>query len=132
MKFINCIFCVLASCICQDSVRVVQHAGTCTWSLAAEGNESRPVSLVREARDQLLDQVCADLGCGRVYPFTENGHTSIINTGSSACLTDCSYRDRRLFNCTETVGDNCSVVSEIVCGKIHFCHESTEHMFFLN
>ncbi|XP_059900238.1 antigen WC1.1-like isoform X2 [Gadus macrocephalus] len=116
MKFINCIFCLLASCICQDSVRVVQHAGTCTWSLAAEGNESRPVSLVREAKDQLLDQVCADLGCGRVYPFTENGHTSIINTGSSACLTDCSYRDRRLFNCTETVGDNCSVVPEIVCG----------------
>ncbi|XP_056439263.1 deleted in malignant brain tumors 1 protein-like isoform X2 [Gadus chalcogrammus] len=116
MKFINCIFCLLASCICQDSVRVVQHVGTCTWSLAAEGNESRPVSLVREARDQLLDQVCADLGCGRVYPFTENGHTSIINTGSSACLMDCSYRDRRLFNCTETVGDNCSVVSEIVCG----------------
>ncbi|XP_030203709.1 T-cell differentiation antigen CD6 isoform X2 [Gadus morhua] len=116
MKFINCIFCLLVSCICQDSVRVVQHAGTCTWSLAAEGNESRPVSLLREARDQLLDQVCADLGCGRVYPFTENGHTSIINTGSSACLTDCSYRDRRLSNCTETVGDNCSVVSEIVCG----------------
>ncbi|CAL8298844.1 unnamed protein product [Lota lota] len=148
MKFINCILCVLACCLCQalhdldaekdrhrsqseangnvskftdesnSSVRVVQHAGTCTWTLAAAGTESRPVPLGRESREQLLDQVCGDLGCGRVYAVTETGHTSTTNNGSSSsvCLTDCSYRDRRLFNCTETAGNNCSVVSEVVCG----------------
>ncbi|KAK0132932.1 T-cell differentiation antigen CD6 [Merluccius polli] len=119
MKLMNVILSILASGLFQGEVRVVQHAGACTWTLeAAAGNRSRAVPLGGGSREELFDRVCVDLGCGRVYNVTETVHTPGAdgNNGTGTCLTGCSYRGRRLVNCTETAGSNCSVVSKVVCG----------------
>ncbi|KAJ3609753.1 hypothetical protein NHX12_024264 [Muraenolepis orangiensis] len=96
MKWTSCLLCVLASCLCQDSVRVVQqHATPCTWSLEVAGSRSPGALLGPGSREQLLG-VCEALGCGGLYAVTETPATN----GTDVCLTDCSYRGRRLVNCT--------------------------------
>ncbi|KAM4631464.1 T-cell differentiation antigen CD6-like [Polymixia lowei] len=115
MKLVNCIIIVQLSYLCQGDpyTPYIQHGNTCSWTLRMTGNNmsSALVPLTAESITDLADQICQDLGCGRFYHLSET--SSPPNT---TCLKDCSYRNGSFENCTEAVGRNCTVISEVVCG----------------
>ncbi|XP_071378851.1 T-cell differentiation antigen CD6-like isoform X3 [Centroberyx affinis] len=135
MKLVNCIIIVQVIYLCQASEHsstqtgqnvnttkpseefnsvpyILQHAGKCTWTFKMPGNSSRALlALTAESRDKLVQQICQDLGCGGIYGLTETN-----SPPKTSCFQNCSYRDRRLLNCSENIGSNCVVTTEVVCG----------------
>ncbi|XP_051811023.1 deleted in malignant brain tumors 1 protein-like isoform X3 [Acanthochromis polyacanthus] len=84
----------------------------CSWTLRLPGNGSRhPVPLTSASVDVLVEQICRDLNCGGVYRVNRSSSAS-----NSSCFHRCSYRDRRLHNCSVMQGGNCAVISAAVCG----------------
>eukprot|EP00064_Thunnus_orientalis_P019166 superscaffoldBa00004675_g19280 len=76
------------------------------------GNSSSvEVVLLSETTDLLFEQICKDLDCGSIYHV--NKTRSPRNT---TCFHDCLYKDGRLQNCSRSVGSNCTVITEAVCG----------------
>ncbi|XP_067468391.1 T-cell differentiation antigen CD6-like isoform X2 [Thunnus thynnus] len=87
-------------------------AGKCNWTLRMPGNSSSvEVVLLSETTDLLFEQICKDLDCGSIYHV--NKTRSPRNT---TCFHDCLYKDGRLQNCSRSVGSNCTVITEAVCG----------------
>ncbi|XP_078146660.1 T-cell differentiation antigen CD6-like isoform X2 [Centroberyx gerrardi] len=136
MKLVNCIIIVQVIYLCQASEHsstqtgqnvnttkpreefnsdpyILQHGGKCTWTFKMPGNSSGALlALPAEARDELVEQICQDLGCGSVYSLRETS-----SPPKTSCFQNCSYQDRRLQNCSENVGSNCTVITEVVCGR---------------
>uniref|UniRef100_A0A3Q3G0N5 T-cell differentiation antigen CD6-like n=1 Tax=Labrus bergylta TaxID=56723 RepID=A0A3Q3G0N5_9LABR len=117
MKLIKCILIVQLSCLCRGKVNTfhthlwcfcscvssgdphVHHlSGRCSFTFRMPGNRSSGdvVALTADSTDMLVEQICQDLDCGSVY------HVNKTNG--------------RLQNCSQTVGGNCTVISEAVCG----------------
>ncbi|KAM7373531.1 hypothetical protein PAMP_008375 [Pampus punctatissimus] len=88
-----------------------QLAGKCSWTLRMPGSSDK-VALLSEITDLLLEQICEDLDCGSIYRV--NKSRSSANT---TCFHDCLYQDGRLQNCSQSVGRNCTVIAEAVCGN---------------
>ncbi|XP_056153969.1 deleted in malignant brain tumors 1 protein-like [Lampris incognitus] len=102
---------------------VLQHASRCQWTLKMPANGSSSlVSLTAETRDALFDQICQDLGCGRVSKLSENS-----SPHSHACLHNCFYLDHHLRNCSEVVGSHCTIISEVVCDHAVRLAGGTDH-----
>ncbi|KAM7384672.1 hypothetical protein PAMA_011838 [Pampus argenteus] len=139
MKLLTCMISVQLSCLCQafqnssnetDPSNVQERrgenntelngdpfihrlAGKCSWTLRMPGNgSSDAVALSSQITDLLFEQICEDLDCGTIYRV--NKSRSSANT---TCFHDCVYRDGRLQNCSQSVGRNCTVISEAVCGN---------------
>uniref|UniRef100_A0A8C2Z364 SRCR domain-containing protein n=1 Tax=Cyclopterus lumpus TaxID=8103 RepID=A0A8C2Z364_CYCLU len=87
-------------------------AGKCRWKLRMRGNRSGDVvALPAVSPDVLVEQMCQDLDCGSVY------HVNRTSSPPNArCFHDCLYRDGRLQNCSQSVGGNCTVIAEAICG----------------
>ncbi|XP_068567019.1 T-cell differentiation antigen CD6-like [Cebidichthys violaceus] len=87
-------------------------AGKCRFTLRMRGNRSSDVAaLPADSADVFVEQMCQDLDCGSVY------HVNKTKSSSNAtCFHDCLYRDGRLQNCSQSVGGNCSVIAEAICG----------------
>ncbi|XP_069372918.1 T-cell differentiation antigen CD6-like isoform X2 [Paralichthys olivaceus] len=123
----------LSCCLCQDSTRVqgkadgnntggvmleepkgdpYVHQNKFNWTLRLPGNRSGDVvALWLNSTDLLVEQICQDLNFGRVYDV--NKTRSPPNT---TCFHDCSYKDLRLQNCSQSVRDECTVINAAVCG----------------
>uniref|UniRef100_A0A8C6MIX0 SRCR domain-containing protein n=1 Tax=Nothobranchius furzeri TaxID=105023 RepID=A0A8C6MIX0_NOTFU len=83
------------------------------WTLRVSGNRSSDlVPLPSELVDVLAEHICEDLTCGGVYHVTKSSSPS----GTSG-FHGCQYQNQHLQNCSETVGTNCSVLSEVVCAQ---------------
>ncbi|KAM4538780.1 T-cell differentiation antigen CD6-like isoform 2-T2 [Odontesthes bonariensis] len=86
-------------------------AAKCSWTLRMPGNRSGEAVALPPDADELVEQICQDLSCGSVY------HVSKISSSPNAsCFHHCLYQDQRLQNCSNTVGSNCSVIEQVVCG----------------
>uniref|UniRef100_A0A3P8TE76 Soluble scavenger receptor cysteine-rich domain-containing protein SSC5D n=1 Tax=Amphiprion percula TaxID=161767 RepID=A0A3P8TE76_AMPPE len=93
---------------------LVQHLSgkRCSWTLRLPANGSRdPVPLTSASVDVLAEQICQDLNCGGVYRVNRSS-----SAPNSSCFHRCSYRERRLHNCSVMQGGNCTVISAAVCG----------------
>ncbi|XP_054873580.1 deleted in malignant brain tumors 1 protein-like isoform X2 [Amphiprion ocellaris] len=93
---------------------LVQHLSgkRCSWTLRLPANGSRdPVPLTSASVDVLAEQICRDLNCGGVYRVNRSSLAP-----NSSCFHRCSYRERRLHNCSVMQGGNCTVISAAVCG----------------
>ncbi|XP_034560697.1 T-cell differentiation antigen CD6-like isoform X2 [Notolabrus celidotus] len=135
MKLIYCMFIIQLSCLCQASQNSSQTepthvpggaeeeesnsdphihklSGKCSFTLRMPGNSSSDaVPVTSDSVDTLVEQICQDLNCGSVF------HVNKISSSSGiTCFSDCLYGDGRLKNCSQSVGGNCSVISEAVCG----------------
>ncbi|XP_020508067.2 T-cell differentiation antigen CD6-like isoform X1 [Labrus bergylta] len=136
MKLIKCILIVQLSCLCRasqpsnqadrahdqrgaeeedsNSDPHVHHlSGRCSFTFRMPGNRSSGdvVALTADSTDMLVEQICQDLDCGSVYHVNKTSSPPNIT-----CFNGCLYRDGRLQNCSQTVGGNCTVISEAVCG----------------
>ncbi|XP_039978044.1 T-cell differentiation antigen CD6-like isoform X2 [Xiphias gladius] len=91
---------------------VHRHAGKCSWSLRLPGNRSSDVvALVSDRTVELVEQICQDLGCGGIYQVNKIG-----SPPNTTCFHGCLYKDRRLQNCSQSVGSKCTVIAGAVCG----------------
>ncbi|XP_054462140.1 T-cell differentiation antigen CD6-like isoform X2 [Anoplopoma fimbria] len=99
--------------LCQGDPYIHKLAGKCSFTLRVHGNRSSDmVALPADSTDVLVEQMCQDLDCGRVY------HVNKTNSPPNAiCFHDCLYRDGRLQNCSQSMGVNCTVIAEAVCGQ---------------
>ncbi|KAM6974442.1 T-cell differentiation antigen CD6-like [Tautogolabrus adspersus] len=136
MKLMKCILLVQLSCLCRASQNstqadpahdqgraeeeesssdphVHQLSGKCSFTIRMPGNRSSGdvLALSADSTDTLVEQICQDLDCGSVYHVTKTSSPPNIT-----CFNECLYRDGRLQNCSQTVGGNCTVISEAVCG----------------
>ncbi|KAA8586233.1 hypothetical protein FQN60_007802 [Etheostoma spectabile] len=89
-------------------------SGKCIFMLRMPGNRSGDVvALPAESADMLVEQMCQDLDCGSVYHVNK---TRSPPNRPTNCFHDCVYQDGRLQNCSQSAGDNCTVIAEAVCG----------------
>ncbi|XP_008291128.1 deleted in malignant brain tumors 1 protein-like isoform X3 [Stegastes partitus] len=140
MMLLKYILIVHLSCFCQDfqnsstqttptNVNVTENGNTtnlqetfnsdpvvhrpagerCSWTLRSPGS-SDPVPLAPASVDVLAEQICRDLNCGGVYRVDKSS-----SAPNSTCL-QCSYRDRRLHDCSLVEEGNCTVITAAVCG----------------
>ncbi|KAI3358817.1 hypothetical protein L3Q82_015206, partial [Scortum barcoo] len=87
-------------------------AGKCSWTLRIHGKgSSNVVALTADSTHELVKQICQDLDCGGVYHV--NTTKPPLNT---TCFHNCLHEHGRLQNCSETMGENCIVITEAVCG----------------
>ncbi|XP_068431385.1 CD5 antigen-like [Clinocottus analis] len=87
-------------------------AGKCRLTLRMRGNRSGDVvALPADSVDVLVEQMCQGLACGSVYHVNRTS-----SPPNATCFHDCSYRDGRLHNCSQSVGGNCTVINEAICG----------------
>ncbi|XP_075962081.1 T-cell differentiation antigen CD6-like isoform X1 [Anarhichas minor] len=87
-------------------------AGKCRFTLRMRGNRSNDVAaLPADSTDVLVEQMCQDLDCGSVYHVTKTKSPS-----NATCFHDCLYRDGRLQNCSQSVGGNCILIADAICG----------------
>lgn len=103
-------------CLCLSSGDPYIHrrAGECSFTLRMPGNRSsEDVPLAADSADVLLEQICQDLDCGRVYQVKKASRLS-----NTTCFHDCLYQGGRLQNCSQSVRNGCTVVAEAVCGKV--------------
>ncbi|XP_029298317.1 T-cell differentiation antigen CD6-like isoform X2 [Cottoperca gobio] len=136
MKLLKCILIVQLSCLCQDPTYVqvraegnntraeIQEefnsdpyvhrlAGKCSFTLRKRGHRSSDVvALAAASTDELVEQMCQDLDCDSVFHVNKTS-----SPPNAMCLHDCLYRDGRLQNCSQSVGGNCTVIAEAVCGR---------------
>ncbi|XP_029370007.1 T-cell differentiation antigen CD6-like isoform X2 [Echeneis naucrates] len=89
---------------------VHQLAGKCNWTLRLPGG-SGVVPLLSDSAEKLAQHICQELECGNV--FTVNEASSPAN---STCFHGCLYEDGHLRNCSQTVGSDCSGISDVICG----------------
>uniref|UniRef100_A0A671YSU1 T-cell differentiation antigen CD6-like n=1 Tax=Sparus aurata TaxID=8175 RepID=A0A671YSU1_SPAAU len=90
-----------------------RRAGECSFTLRMPGNRSsEDVPLAADSADVLLEQICQDLDCGRVYQVKKASRLS-----NTTCFHDCLYQGGRLQNCSQSVRNGCTVVAEAVCGN---------------
>ncbi|XP_036948271.1 deleted in malignant brain tumors 1 protein-like isoform X3 [Acanthopagrus latus] len=134
MKLLKCVLIVQLSCFCQalqnsstptdipvtaaeeeefsSDPYVHRRAGECSFTLRMPGNRSsEDVPLAAGSADVLLEQICQDLDCGSVYHVKKASRLS-----NTTCFHDCLYQGGRLQNCSQSVGNGCTVVAEAVCG----------------
>ncbi|XP_034456755.1 CD5 antigen-like isoform X1 [Hippoglossus hippoglossus] len=128
MKLLNYVFIVhLSYCLCQDptdgnntgGVMLKEfkgdphvHHSKCRWTLRLPGNRSGDVvPLSSDSTDSLVEQICQDLDCGRVYHVDKTR-----SPPNATCFHDCLYKDHRLQNCTQSVSSECTVITAAVCG----------------
>ncbi|XP_041663964.1 T-cell differentiation antigen CD6-like isoform X2 [Cheilinus undulatus] len=84
----------------------------CHFTFMMSGNRrSDVVAFTADSMDTLVEQICQDLECGSVYRVTNSSSPANIS-----CFDDCYYEDGRLKNCSQTFAENCTVISEAVCG----------------
>ncbi|KAL0984854.1 hypothetical protein UPYG_G00149510 [Umbra pygmaea] len=90
---------------CSGVVEVLHQQ---VWKPLTFDNESAELGTVAQ-------NICANLSCGAVYEFRQNGNAT-TNYSSSTCLSQCVYRDLRVENCTELSNSSCFNLTEITCG----------------
>ncbi|XP_041723269.1 T-cell differentiation antigen CD6 isoform X2 [Coregonus clupeaformis] len=96
----------------QTEPYITQRSNACSWSPMIFRDEIwTSVTFTAESRDQVAHQICMALGCGGVYSLNETSAPP-----NSICLTNCTYREYRLQNCSHVVRMNCTKVSDVVCG----------------
>ena len=71
------------------------------------------VAFVSDPTDVWVEQICRDLDCGGVYNVKKN-----ISPPNTTCYHGCSYKDGRIQNCSQSLGSNCMVIAQAVCGKV--------------
>ncbi|XP_047460261.1 T-cell differentiation antigen CD6-like isoform X2 [Mugil cephalus] len=135
MKLMNCILIVALSCLWQEPGRVHVRAeenttaammpeeftndvdvkglgGRCSWTLTMSGNGSDvTVALTSDSADALAELICQDLDCGGVYRLNKTPPPP-----NTTCFQECSYQDRGLKNCSESVEPDCTVIARVDCG----------------
>ncbi|KAI2652473.1 T-cell differentiation antigen CD6 [Labeo rohita] len=82
-----------------------QRFGPCSWTLSTSS------VIAEEDIYSLSSQICLSLGCGDVYKL--RARDAEFN---STCLTGCLYHNSELSNCSQTVGNHCKMLSEVICG----------------
>uniref|UniRef100_A0A8C8JVA0 SRCR domain-containing protein n=1 Tax=Oncorhynchus tshawytscha TaxID=74940 RepID=A0A8C8JVA0_ONCTS len=96
---------------CQAEPYITQQSNACSWSPRILRDEIwTSVTFTAESRDQVAHQICMELGCGGVYSLNETSAPP-----NSTCLTNCTYHEYRLQNCSHVVRINCTMVSDVVC-----------------
>ncbi|XP_020356291.1 T-cell differentiation antigen CD6 isoform X6 [Oncorhynchus kisutch] len=96
---------------CQAEPYITQQSNACSWSPRILRDEIwTSVTFTAESRDQVAHQICMELGCGGVYSLNETSAPP-----NSTCLTNCTYHEYRLRNCSHVVRINCTMVSDVVC-----------------
>ncbi|RXN12275.1 T-cell differentiation antigen CD6-like isoform X1 [Labeo rohita] len=83
-----------------------QRFGPCSWTLSTSS------VIAEEDIYSLSSQICLSLGCGDVYKL--RARDAEFN---STCLTGCLYHNSELSNCSQTVGNHCKMLSEVICGN---------------
>ncbi|XP_028837288.1 T-cell differentiation antigen CD6 isoform X2 [Denticeps clupeoides] len=68
-------------------------------------------ALSPENQKEVAEHVCEHLQCGKLHKLTNKNNEELNN-----CLTNCTYRDTNLHNCTEAAGSICRNLTEIQCG----------------
>ncbi|XP_024252037.2 T-cell differentiation antigen CD6 isoform X4 [Oncorhynchus tshawytscha] len=95
----------------QTEPYITQQSNACSWSPRILRDEIwTSVTFTAESRDQVAHQICMELGCGGVYSLNETSAPP-----NSTCLTNCTYHEYRLQNCSHVVRINCTMVSDVVC-----------------
>ncbi|KAM8767613.1 uncharacterized protein AB9X84_006424 isoform 2-T2 [Acanthopagrus schlegelii] len=133
MKLLKCVLIVQLSCFCQalqnsstptdipvtaaeeeefsSDPYIHRRAGECSFTLRMPGNRSsEDVPLAAGSADVLLEQICQELDCGSVYHVKKASRLS-----NTICFHDCLYQGGRLQNCSQSVGNGCTVVAKAVC-----------------
>ncbi|XP_062265862.1 CD5 antigen-like isoform X2 [Platichthys flesus] len=133
MKLLNYMFILhLSYCLCQDptdvqvradgnntgGVKLEEYKGDprvhhskCRWTLRLPGSRSGDVvPLSSDSTDSLVDQICQDLDCGRVYHVDKTSAPP-----NATCFHDCLYKDQRLQNCSQRVSGGCTVIAAALC-----------------
>ncbi|XP_029529222.1 T-cell differentiation antigen CD6-like isoform X5 [Oncorhynchus nerka] len=96
---------------CQAEPYITQQSNACSWSPRILRDEIwTSVTFTAESRDQVAHQICMELGCGGVYSLNETSAPP-----NSTCLTNCTYHEYHLQNCSHVVRINCTMVSDVVC-----------------
>nr|XP_046218551.1 T-cell differentiation antigen CD6-like isoform X2 [Oncorhynchus gorbuscha] len=95
----------------QTEPYITQQSNACSWSPRILRDEIwTSVTFTAESRDQVAHQICMELGCGGVYSLNETSAPP-----NSTCLTNCTYHEYHLQNCSHVVRINCTMVSDVVC-----------------
>ncbi|XP_043117750.1 T-cell differentiation antigen CD6-like isoform X2 [Puntigrus tetrazona] len=63
-----------------------------------------------QKKDELALQICARLGCGRVF---KHSTTAAVHDGR--CLADCILTNSKLHNCTTAAKGDCTNATEVIC-----------------
>ncbi|XP_053302226.1 T-cell differentiation antigen CD6 isoform X1 [Pleuronectes platessa] len=134
MKLLNYMIIIhLSYCLCQDQtdfqgkadgnntggVKLQEYKGDprvhhskCRWTLRLPGSRSGDVvPLSSDSTDSLVDQICQELDCGRVYSVDKTSAPP-----NATCFHDCLYKDQRLQNCSQRVSGGCTVINAALCG----------------
>ncbi|XP_061119161.1 T-cell differentiation antigen CD6-like isoform X1 [Conger conger] len=87
-----------------------QLSGNCSGTLGVFNHtEWTAVLLTPQSVRKVADKICRHLGCRKAFSVS---HTALHN---ATCLTNCTYSDSKLMNCTEVSQSSCTNVTEIVC-----------------
>ncbi|XP_059205145.1 T-cell differentiation antigen CD6-like [Centropristis striata] len=87
-------------------------SGKCSFALKMpENRKSDVVAISADYTDTVVEQICQDLDCGSVYHVNKTSSPPNVT-----CFNRCVHREGRLQNCSKSVGGNCAVVTEAVCG----------------
>ncbi|KAJ8411652.1 hypothetical protein AAFF_G00164600 [Aldrovandia affinis] len=97
----------------QTDVLTPQLSSNCSGTLEVFLRTSWvAVLLTPQSTKEVANQICGHLGCVSAYSIS---HSSSHN---GTCITDCTYSNFQLRNCTKVPQSNCTNVTEIVCGSL--------------
>ncbi|KAF5901265.1 T-cell differentiation antigen CD6-like isoform X1, partial [Clarias magur] len=112
-QLINCtkvysINCSILSGVVCDAPYITPTNKHCVWKITAPKS---PVILTQESMLRLSNEICQNSNCGEAF-----AQTSTKAPANSPCLTDCIYHNSYLRNCSTVVRNNCTNISEVICG----------------
>ncbi|XP_017310787.1 antigen WC1.1 [Ictalurus punctatus] len=101
---------ILSEVVC-DAPYITPTNHPCIWNIMSPMPKSA-VILTKESMLRLPSEICQNLNCGEA--FAQNSTEAPSN---STCLTDCIYHNSYLWNCSTVVRNDCSIISEVICGN---------------
>ncbi|XP_053349076.1 deleted in malignant brain tumors 1 protein-like [Clarias gariepinus] len=101
---------ILSGAVC-DAPYIIPANNHCVWKITSPAPESA-VILTPESLLRLSNEICQNFNCGEAFP--QNNTKAPDN---SSCLTDCIYHNSYLRNCSTVVRNDCTNMSEVICGK---------------
>ncbi|XP_060798670.1 scavenger receptor cysteine-rich type 1 protein M130-like [Neoarius graeffei] len=101
---------ILSEVVC-DAPYITPTNHPCIWNISSRTPGSA-VILSNESVLRLSNEICQSFNCGVAFP-----QNSTKAPPNSACLTDCIYNNSYLWKCSTVVRNDCSEISEVICGN---------------
>ncbi|TSK31506.1 T-cell differentiation antigen CD6 [Bagarius yarrelli] len=110
MEFFKIFGVLQAVVLCQANLSINQASTVCSWTVSSDEEDQSSAIFAKQSLTPLANRICQALGCGKVHKLNQ----SAVDRNVS-CVTDCSYRNTELIDCTRVYSENCSILSEVFC-----------------